>query len=122
MAKIMIVDDEPDTRDSIKKGLEHLDPEFEVIRAESGRQCFEYLENNQLPNVILLDIMMHGLNGWVVLHKLKKNEGWKDIPIIISTALNDKQSREIGEYLANDYIEKPFELEDLKRRIDKVLK
>jgi len=66
MIKIMVVDDEPDQLFSIKKSLENFDSDYEVIGANGGEQCFELLKNGQIPDLILLDIMMPGMTGWTV--------------------------------------------------------
>ena len=120
--KIMMVDDEPDQILAVKLILEDLSDEYEVIGADSGMQCLELLENNQIPDLIFLDIMMPGMNGWQVFAKLKDNPEWREIPIVFLTAKTDVYSMGFGKLSADDYIEKPFEITDLKRRVDKVLK
>ena len=120
--KIMIVDDDPNILITVKNGLEETNNEFEVICAESGAQCFELLKNNQIPNLILLDIMMPEMNGWEVLNRLRENRNWNNIPIVFLTAKTDDFSKTFGSSLAMDYIEKPFEIGQLKHRIDNVLK
>jgi len=119
--KIMIVDDEPYQILTIKKTLEDLSDKYEVIGANSGIQCLQLLKNNQIPDIILLDIMMPEMSGWETLNQLKENQLWKNIPIIFLTARTDKISENAGSFLAEDYIEKPYNIEDLKKRIDKVL-
>jgi len=76
MKKIMIVDDEPDLIFSIKCALENFSEEYKVIGAESGRECFDLLKNGQMPDLIILDIMMPEMNGWDVFTKLKENPRW----------------------------------------------
>ena len=122
MKKIMVVDDEPDQAYAIKKSLEKADGTYEIIPANSGAQCLEFLEKNQIPDLILLDIMMPEMSGWIVFDKLKDNTTWEKIPIIFLTARTDKIAVNAGEFLGNDFIEKPFDTKDLKSRIDKVLK
>ena len=119
---ILVVDDSPDVIYAIKHGLENLGDEYKVIGADSGMQCLELLENNQIPDLILLDIMMPEMSGWDVLAKLKEDPEWKKIPIFFLTAKTDDYSKEFGKISAQDYIEKPFKLTDLKKRIDKALK
>jgi len=122
MKKIMVVDDEPDQIYVIRKSLEKTDGNYEIISANSGAQCLEFLEKNQIPDLILLDIMMPEMSGWLVFDKLKDNVIWEKIPIIFLTARTDKIAENAGGFLGEDYIEKPFEIKDLKNRIDKVLK
>lgn len=119
--KIMVVDDEPDQILAIKLTLEDLSDKYEVIGANSGMQCLELLENNQIPDLILLDIMMPQMNGWETLYRLKENQLWKNIPVVFLTARTDKAAKNAGGFLGEDYIEKPYNIEDLKKRIDKAL-
>ena len=122
MKKIMVVDDEPDQIYVIKKSLEKAGVTYEIITANSGAQCLEFLEKNQIPDLILLDIMMPEMSGWIVFDKLKDNVMWEKIPIIFLTARTDKIAENAGGFLGDDFIEKPFDTKDLKSRIDKVLK
>jgi len=122
MKKIMLVDDEQDQIFSIKAGFEQEYPkEYEIIGVESGKKCFELLEKNVKPDLILLDIMMPNMDGWEVLDKLRANEKWKNIPVIFITARSDGLAANAGAMIAEDYIEKPIEIKELKTRIDNVL-
>jgi len=120
--KILTVDDEQDIIYTVKHGLEKLDPDFQVNYVDSGQKCFELLEKNEIPDLILLDIMMPDMTGWEVLKKLKENPTWEKIPIIFLTARTDRVAEKAGGFLAEDYIEKPFKVEELKERIERVLK
>ena len=119
--KILAVDDEPDVIYTVKNGLESLDPELTVTCVDSGKKAFELLENNEIPDLILLDIMMPDMSGWEVIKRLKENPSWENIPIIFLTARTDRVAEEAGGFLAEDYIEKPFKVMDLKERIDRIL-
>ncbi len=119
--RIMIVDDSPDVIYAIKNGLESLDSNFEVIGAESGKKCIQLLRENKIPDLILLDIMMPELSGWETFNKLKEKAEWKNIPVVFLTARTDDIAERAGRFLGEDYIEKPFQTEDLKKRIDKIL-
>lgn len=116
----MIVDDLPQVTYTVKYGLEKLDPNYNVIEVESGKKCIELLKNNQIPDLILLDIMMPDMNGWEVAKTLQKNFEWRKIPIIFLTATADETSKITGSIIAEEYIGKPFEISDLKKKIDKV--
>ena len=120
--RVMIVDDNPDLLFLVKKGLENENDEFDVIGAESGKKCFELLENNELPDIILLDIMMPEMNGWDVFSYIKQKPEWKDIPIVFLTAKSDEFSKGFGKLSAADYITKPFEISYLMERIELLLK
>ena len=119
---ILAVDDEQDVIYTIKLGLEKLDEEIRVIGTNSGKKCFEILKNEKKPDIILLDIMLPDMSGWQILEKIKENREWNDIPIIFLTARTDNIAKRAGGFLADDYIEKPFEAIDLKSRIDEILK
>ena len=106
---------------SLKSGLEEEPGKYRVIGAHSGHQCFELLKNNQTPDIILLDIMMPEMSGWEVYDKLKEDITWRNIPVMFLTARTDRIARNAGKFLGNDYIEKPFEISDIKSRIEKVL-
>jgi len=119
--KIMLVDDNTDFTYIVKKRLEKISEKYEVINANSGKECFELLEHGILPDIILLDIMMPDIEGWDVFVKLKEKIEWKEIPVVFLTAKTDSYSKCFGDITADDYIEKPIEIEELKKRIDKVL-
>jgi len=122
MAKtIVVVDDEPDIILSVKYGLEDFTDEYIVLAAGSGHECFELLKKGQIPDLILLDVMMPEMNGWDVFTKLKETPEWRDISVVFLTAKTDPYSKGFGTLLANDFIEKPFEIDNLKERIDNVL-
>ena len=117
--KIMIVDDNPDIILSIKSGLEVVASDYEIIGAESGEKCLELLET-ETPDLILLDIMMPEMSGWETFDKLKGNASWGKIPVVFLTARTDKVAKNAGGFLGDDYIEKPFEIAELKRRLDEI--
>jgi PAS domain S-box-containing protein len=120
--KIMIVDDNSDLIFTVKKALERSSDDYNVTGANDGKECFELLKKDDRPDIILLDIMMPGIDGWQVFAKLKENPKWREIPIVFLTAKTDEYSKGFGKLSSEDYIEKPFEIEDLKERINKILK
>ena len=123
MKKIMIVDDDQDLIYSVKTGFELDCPnKYEIIIAENGKKCFELLEKNMKPDLILLDIMMPDMDGWEVFDKLKANPKYKNIPVIFLTARSDELAADAGAMIADDYIEKPVDISELRDRIEKVLK
>jgi len=123
MKKIMLVDDEKDQIFCIKTGFDQEYPnEYEIIGVESGKKCIELLEKNVKPDLILLDIMMPEMDGWEVFDKIRANQFWRKIPIIFLTARSDGLAKSAGSMIADDYIEKPIDIKELKTRIDNVLK
>jgi len=120
--QILIVDDETGVTYTVKHGLEGLDKDYQVTTVENGEKALLHLQNNQLPDLILLDIMMPGMSGWEVHKQIKANQAWKNIPIVFLTARTDFNAKKAGSFFGDDYIEKPFKIPELKQRIDKILK
>lgn len=117
----MLVDDNTDLTHVVKRRLEKLDSNYEVISANSGKECFELLKEGEIPDLILLDIMMPDIDGWDIFAKIKENPSWREISIVFLTAKTDPYSKAFGKIPAQSYIEKPFEIPELKERIDKLL-
>jgi len=122
LKKIMVVDDDPNALHAVKEALENIGGEYTVTCVSSGIRCLNLLKNNEIPDLILLDIIMPKMSGWDVFKNLQENPLWKEIPVVFFTARTDEIAEKAGSFLAADYIEKPFDIEDFKRRIDKVLK
>jgi len=74
-----------------------------------------------MPDLIILDIMMPGMNGWETFYKIREHESWSQIPVIFLTARTDSIAEDAGSFLGDDYIEKPYQIEDLKNKIQKVM-
>lgn len=122
MIKILVVDDEKEQIYSIEKFfLNFYSDKYQIFSATSGKKCFKILEKN-IPDIIVLDIMMPEMNGWEVIEQLKKNPSYQGIPVIILTARTDRFARDAGKLMAVDFIAKPIDFEELKIRIDTVLK
>ena len=119
--KVMVVDDNPDLLYMIKKNLQRLDDQYEIIDVKSGKECLELLKNNEIPDLILLDIMMPKMNGWDVLARLRDEAAWEKIPVVFLTAKDDAVSQGLGVITSDGYITKPFIMNDLKEKIDKIL-
>ena len=117
---VMVVDDNPDLVYSVKENLEAI-TDYDVITADGGKKCLEILEK-QKPNLILLDIMMPGMDGWDLCAKIKSKKETENIPIVFLTAKTDPISKSMGRLASMDYIEKPFDPQDLKSRIERILK
>ncbi|MEM0466639.1 MAG: response regulator [Candidatus Thermoplasmatota archaeon] len=115
---ILIVDDEEDIRTSVGQLFEVSG--YQVITAHNGLECLEKLERT-IPDLIILDIMMPGMNGWDVAARIKENQRWKQIPIVFLTAKGDEMSIGMGHLAAVEYITKPFDIMHLKASIDRIL-
>ena len=121
MKKIMAVDDDIDQLFTIKTIFEKENIGYKVITAKSGEECLELMQYD-VPDLIILDILMPQMSGWEVFNEIKKNPEWKNIPIVFLTSRTDSHARNSGGFLGNDYIEKPFKKEDLLIRIENILK
>jgi diguanylate cyclase (GGDEF)-like protein len=117
-ARILIVDDD---KISLKLLVGLLKKDYILEQAESGKQALEIIEKN-LPDLILLDVMMPDMDGFQVIHKLKSKERTQNIPVIFITALHSFRSEEAGLSLgAVDYIKKPFIPSIVQARVRNIL-
>jgi CheY-like chemotaxis protein len=121
MKTILVVDDSADVITSLKIGLEDISGMYKILGAENGQKCLEMLKKNIIPDIIFLDIMMPQMSGWEVFDRIKENPSWNSIPIIFLTARTDRVAKNAGSFLGDDYVEKPFNIADLKKRIENVL-
>ena len=117
--KILVVDDNAINRDILSRYLERLD--HSVIMAAGGHRALEILATQQV-DLVLLDVMMPGMNGYQVLETIKASGKLKEIPVIMISALDEIDSVvrciEMG---AEDYLPKPFNPVLLKARLDACL-
>ena len=117
--KILIVDDAISNILVLKEALN----DFNCIAATTGDQALLLAKNDKQPDLILLDIVMQGMDGYEVCKKLKADAYTKDIPVIFLTAQNDPESLVKGfDVGAVDFIGKPFHEEELKVRVNNQLK
>src|SRR5262245_19235084 len=119
MPKILIVDDEPNIRESLEAGLKAKG--FETIIATNGDDAVSTAMRGN-PYVILLDVMLPGLDGMSVCKRLKTLMS-DFVPIIMVTALGTVHDKEEGSvHGADDYLVKPFKIEELLTRIGAMLR
>lgn len=117
MKKIFVVDDEAHIRELIRLYLEK--ESYEVEEFEGGEAVIKRIKNC-IPDLVLLDLMMPGIDGYDTLKEIKKIA---DIPFIMVTAKEDTMDKIIGlELGADDYIVKPFDGKELVARIKAVLR
>ena len=119
---IYAVDDDEDNNYALKIAMEGVYPNIEIVCVNGGKQCIELLATKPLPDLILLDIMMPEVTGWDVIKIIRETTAWKNIPIIVLTARNDLVAKKAGNFYGEYYVEKPYDLNDLKTKIDQVLK
>ena len=117
--KVLIVDDEPDIVESIKFRLEI--ENINCIVAYDGEEALTKAKREN-PNLILLDIMLPKINGYKVSRLLKFDEAYKHIPIIMLTARTQEKDVKLGEETgADEYVTKPFDMEELVTLVKKYL-
>lgn len=118
--KILIVDDEPDIPELLKLSL--ISEPYDFLVAHNGEEAID-LTLKELPDLILLDIMMPDMDGYEVVEHLKKSKSASTIPVIMvsaKTAIEDKvKGMELG---IDDYISKPFDKREVKARIKMVMR
>ncbi|ETR71137.1 MAG: hypothetical protein OMM_02716 [Candidatus Magnetoglobus multicellularis str. Araruama] len=108
--KILIVDDEPINIDLLREALKS---KYRLIVATRGEQALS-LAISKLPDLILMDVMMPGMDGFETCEKIKENPKINHIPVIFVTALSEVEDRSVGyEMGGSDYITKPFEISDV---------
>jgi two-component system alkaline phosphatase synthesis response regulator PhoP len=114
MKKILLVDDEEDILEFLKYNLER--ENFEVLVSTNGEDALKQL--SQSPDLIVLDIMMPGMDGFELYELIKKNKEFQEIPIIFLTAKSGETDEIKGLNLgASDYIQKPISPKKLIARI-----
>jgi len=115
--KVMIADDDPGILDAVEAMLEF--GGYEVSSTSNGATVLDLKED--LPDLLLLDIWMSGTDGRDVCRKLKEKELTKDMPIIMISASTEleRSAKEAG---ADDFLEKPFDMEELLNKIGSFLK
>jgi CheY-like chemotaxis protein len=113
---ILVVDDNPTNLGLLVDALTQKG--FKVLAAEDGESALEIL-NHIRPDLILLDVMMPGIDGFETCRRLKTNAATREIPVIFMTALSDSIDEVKGlELGAVDYIIKPFQVETMLARIN----
>lgn len=115
--RVLIVEDDSGIADFLQLELEH--EGFNVLHAEDGRKALELFESGS-PDIILLDIMLPKLNGLEVLRRIRKTSR---VPVIMLTARGDTLDKVSGlDSGADDYLAKPFEIEELLARMRAVMR
>ncbi len=112
--RILAVDDEPDIRFLLESALADA---YEVLTAADGEEALAKVPLAQ-PDLIILDLMMPKMDGWEVLVRLRQEISSAKTPVILLSALNQKEDMKRGyQYGASVYLTKPFEVERLRRNI-----
>ena len=117
-SKILLIEDELDLVEVTKMRLEKSG--YEVISALSGEEAFAFLQK-EIPDLILLDLLLPGMRGEEICKKLKCDNRLKTIPVILFTASASDIPKVVKAVCADDYIAKPFEPEDLLSKVKKFI-
>ena len=118
--KVFIVEDEPDLRDTLKFNLEN--EGFSVEAFSNGEDFLSSVDKN-IPNLVILDLMLPGVSGLDVCRELRSNENYDGIGIVMLTAKSEEIDRIVGfELGADDYVTKPFSVRELILRVKVLLK
>jgi len=117
--RLLLVDDEQDILELLKYNLEA--EGYETMTATNGLQALELAQNS--PDLIILDVMLPGKDGWEVIRQLRQTDGTKHIPVIFLTAKGGEIDEVVGlELGADDYIIKPISIRKLLARVKTVLR
>lgn len=120
MKKILVIEDTQNVRENICEILES--ENYEVFAAENGQSGVEMSKSIQ-PDLVLCDIMMPGMDGYEVLTEMRKELVTSTVPFVFLTAKNTRENQRLGMELgADDYITKPFTVEDLLNSVSSRLK
>ncbi len=116
MKRILIIDDDEGIKDALKSILE-----MDGFSVETDSNAENLLQKNQQPpELIILDYFLGGVNGQTVAQKIRGNIATQNIPIIMFSA-DPNNRKKINHELINDFLDKPFEMDDLIRTVRKYL-
>jgi DNA-binding response OmpR family regulator len=120
MARILIVEDEPDLVALLKRWLEK--EGHQVEHAADGAAALEALKSAPLPHLVLLDVMLPKVDGFEVLRQVRAEPRTKALPVVMVTSFTRERDAARGRELgANDYIVKPLMELDFKKRIEHLI-
>ena len=120
LKRVVYIEDEQEMVDLVRLILSRKG--YEVLGANGGRKGLQ-LVIDQLPDLVLLDLMMPDMDGWDVYQQMKANDKTRQIPVIVITAKAQSIDKVLGLHIAkvDDYISKPFSPQDLLVSVEKVL-
>ena len=118
--KILVVEDEVDIQEIVSYNLEKAG--FTVAAVDSGEAALERIRNG-VPDLVVLDLMLPGINGLDVCRTLKQDAATRNLPVLMLTARAEEVDRVVGlELGADDYVVKPFSPRELVLRIQAILR
>lgn len=118
--KILVIDDEQDMQQLLEMKLEQNN--FDVVLASDGDIGLKKAEE-ELPDLIILDIMMPAMDGYTCLKEIRKLPKTKNIPVLMLSGKEEEKVRDLFTFQKiSGYMEKPFELDDIVLKIKEILK
>ena len=115
-ATILVVDDEPVIRESIGDILRLVG--YRILSAADGYAALQIIEN-EVPDLVISDIMMPRMNGYTLYNRIRRNPEWNQIPFIFLTAKGEREDIRYGKEIgADDYLTKPIDPEDLVAAVE----
>ena len=116
---ILIADDDPEILTML--GIRLSKKGYQVLEAVDGNQTLN-LAHKHHPDLVLLDVMMPGKNGWEVAKELRADDEFSNVGIVMLTAIGEKVNEMTSPlYGADAYVDKPFDFSDLEKKIKDVL-
>jgi len=116
---VLVADDDPEIRSLLSIRLKKAG--YEVFDAGDGDQTLERIRQKK-PDLVVLDVMMPGKNGWEVAKELRRDDELKDIGIVMLTAIGERINEMTSPlYGADAFIDKPFEFSNLEQKIREVI-
>jgi DNA-binding response OmpR family regulator len=119
---VLVADDEPQMLELVARHLKTLnDPRLEVLEASDGEQAWR-LAQEHLPDLVVLDVMMPGMSGWEVCRKIRENVALAHTGVVMLTGIGESLNEMTSPlYGADAYLDKPFEFDDLDRKVRETL-
>ena len=119
MARVLVVEDDPGVRRMLELMLAA--EGYEAESASDGREALARLDQVP-PDLVILDVMMPGVDGFTVLRELRTRDGWETVPVVVPTALGTDQDMWQGWQSGADYyLVKPFSIEELRAIVVRLL-
>lgn len=119
--KILIVDDEADIRKVVRRVIKRLIPSAEIFEAQDGFEAGK-LASDSLPNLVVLDLKLPGIDGFRVCADFKKDERFEQTKILAITGQDTPENHQrILQTGADDYLPKPFDVSQLREKIERLL-
>ncbi len=118
--RVVYIEDEQEMIDLVRLILGRKG--YQVIGALGGKEGLQLVQE-QIPDLVLLDLMMPDMDGWEVYQQMKAGEATRQIPVIVITAKAQSIDRVLGLHIAkvDDYISKPFSPQELLESVERVL-